>query len=587
MIRNLLYLSDNTCIGSGVDQTNAIQNCTVTECVNSGKELTIGSTCCACLEVKIFAPGGELNIPTGKAVTLCKEVDGGAPVQVGVFLPERPVKANANVYKLTAYDNVSLLDKDVSAWLKGLKWPTAGYPLLTFAGMVCTACGLTLATTDIPNATMPVYQFYKAGVTGRQLMRWIGECAGRFCRANARGEIELAWYTASGVTVRATGDRYYFAGKLSYEDYNVAAIDAVKLRLADSDSGALWPPIVNGTVTYAYLRIRSGPGVNYADVGQLALGDTVRILEQKTVNGAVWGRIAEGWICITGYVKLETAEAENPYIITGNPILLSGEIAAHEPYLAVIQQELAKLPTYRPCKVSLPASMDIRPGHTVQIVDKNGVSFTTCVMTKIQKGQKDTLECTGSARRDSATTANNKTAAEIAAEQEAYAQSVAKQAVDEQAWKDLFNKWTDGGRIQGIFEQDGVWIFNAAAAVIINLVAEAIQAGKLKSVNGDSYFDLDKGKFVSTDAKQNATVIQGGAMWLQNSAGKKRIWMVHSDDQVWIYFADDAGNINGGVGAGFDHFMVMAPDEDEDGQIIGRKAVWKTINGEKVLCASS
>jgi hypothetical protein len=76
-------------------------------------------------------------------------------------------------------------------------------------------------------------------------------------------------------------------------------------------------------------------------------------------------------------------------------------------------------------------------------------------------------------------------------------------------------------------------------------------------------------------------------MWLQNSAGKKRIWMVHSDDQVWIYFADDAGNINGGVGAGFDHFMVMAPDEDEDGQIIGRKAVWKTINGEKVLCASS
>lgn len=523
MIRNLLYLSDNTCISSGVDQTNAIQNCTVTECVNSGEELTLGSTCCACLEVKIFAPGGELNIPTGKAVTLCKEVDGSAPVQVGVFLPERPVKANANVYKLTAYDNVSLLGKDLSTWLKGLKWPTAGYPLLTFAGMVCTACGLKLATTSIPNATMPVYQFYKAGVTGRQLMKWIGECAGRFCRANAYGQIELAWYTASGVTVRATGDRYYFAGKLSYEDYNVAAIDAVKLRLADSEDGALWP----------------------------------------------------------------SDAADNPYIITGNPILISGEIAARKPYLTVIQQELSKLPTYRPCKMSLPASMDIRPGNTVQIVDKNGVSFTTCVMTKIQKGQKDTLECTGSARRDSATTANNKTAAEIAAEQEAYAQSVAKQAVDEQAWKDLFNKWTDGGRIQGIFEQDGVWIFNAAAAVIINLVAEAIQAGKLKSVNGDSYFDLDKGKFVSTDAKQNATVIQGGAMWLQNSAGKKRIWMVHSDDQVWIYFADDAGNINGGVGASFDHFMVMAPDEDEDGQIIGRKAVWKTINGEKVLCASS
>lgn len=423
MIKNLLYLSDGTCISSGVDQTNAIQNCTVTECVNSGKELTIGSTCCACLEVKIFAPGGELNIPAGKAVTLCKEVDGSAPVQVGVFLPERPVKANANVYKLTAYDSVSLLDKDVSAWLKGLEWPAAGYPLLTFAKMVCEdACGLKLATTSIPNATMPVYQFYKAGVTGRQLMRWIGECAGRFCRANARGEIELAWYASSGVTVRATGDRYYFAGKLSYEDYNVAAIDAVKLRLADSEDGALWP----------------------------------------------------------------SDAADNPYIITGNPILISGEIAARKPYLTVIQQELAKLPTYRPCKVSLPASMDIRAGHTVQIVDKNGVEFATCVMTKTQAGQRDTMECTGSARRDSATAANNKTPVQVA-----------QQAVENQTHEEVFNKLTKNGAIQGIYVQDDKWYINAEQVVLQNLKVKAADVTGVITVqdaDGDILLSAGDGK---------------------------------------------------------------------------------------------
>lgn len=541
MIRNLIYLSDGTCISSGVDQTNAIQSCAVTECVNSGKELTIGSTCCACLELKIFAPGGELNIPTGKAVTLCKEVNGSAPVQVGVFLPERPVKANANVYKLTAYDNVSLLDKDISVWLKGLKWPTAGYPLLTFAGMVCTACGLKLATTDIPNATMPVYQFYKAGVTGRQLMRWIGECAGRFCRANARGEIELAWYTSSGVTVRATGDRYYFAGKLSYEDYNVAAIDAVKLRLADSEDGALWP---SGT-------------------------------------------------------------ADNPYIITGNPILISGEIAARKPYLTVIQQELAKLPTYRPCRMSLPASMDIRPGNTVQIVDKNGVSFTTCVMTKIQQGQKDTLECTGSARRDSATPANNKTAAEIAAEQEAYAQSVAKQAVDRQAWKDMFNKWTDGGRIQGIFEQDGVWVVNAAAAVIINLVADDIKsgnldaakvkiknliadmitAGKLKSKDGKTYFDLDNAVFRS-ESDTSIIEISGGAVRVYNKTGKIIFSLgAHTNDSGNLQLYGEDGQTALEFYAMGNRVAMTCWDVDAKA-MVGGPVAFREINGVRVLALS-
>lgn len=417
MIRNLLYLSDDTCISSGVDQTNAIQSCTVTECVNSGEELTLGSTCCACLEVKIIAPNGELNIPTGKEVRLCKEVDGGAPVQVGVFLPERPVKANTHVYKLTAYDKVSVLDKDVSAWLKGLEWPTAGYPLLTFAKMVCEdACGLKLATTSIPNATMPVYQFYKAGVTGRQIMQWIGEIACRFCRANADGDLEFGWYTSSGVTIQPGGERYFYSGALSYEDYDVTAIDAVKLRLADGESGALWP---------------------------------------------------EG-------------EANNPYVIAGNAILLAKVTEDLPPYLEVMREQLAGLPVYRPCKVSLPASLDIRAGHTVQIVDKHGNEFTTLVMTKTQTGQRDTLECTSSARRDSSTAVNNPTTAQVA-------QNAAQQAVDAQTHEEILNKLTKNGTIQGIFVQGNKWYIDAEQVALQNLkVNFADVTGVLTVLDGDN-----------------------------------------------------------------------------------------------------
>lgn len=63
-----------------------------------------------------------------------------------------------------------------------------------------------------------------------------------------------------------------------------------------------------GTVTYRYLRIRKGAGTNYAEVGQLKQGDRVEILETKAAGGATWGRIDRGWICLTGYVKVETVQ---------------------------------------------------------------------------------------------------------------------------------------------------------------------------------------------------------------------------------------------------------------------------------------
>lgn len=61
-----------------------------------------------------------------------------------------------------------------------------------------------------------------------------------------------------------------------------------------------------GTVTYKYLRIRKSAGTNYAEVGRLAQGDRVEILETKAAGGATWGKIDRGWICLTGYVKVET-----------------------------------------------------------------------------------------------------------------------------------------------------------------------------------------------------------------------------------------------------------------------------------------
>ena len=51
------------------------------------------------------------------------------------------------------------------------------------------------------------------------------------------------------------------------------------------------------------LRIRKGPGVTYAVAGFLAPGTKVTILEQKTVDSVVWGKIDKGWVSMD-YISL-------------------------------------------------------------------------------------------------------------------------------------------------------------------------------------------------------------------------------------------------------------------------------------------
>ena len=55
--------------------------------------------------------------------------------------------------------------------------------------------------------------------------------------------------------------------------------------------------IITGTVVVNdFLRIRSGPGVDYEVVGYLHNGDVVTITETRVVDGTTWGKISSGWI---------------------------------------------------------------------------------------------------------------------------------------------------------------------------------------------------------------------------------------------------------------------------------------------------
>lgn len=336
MLKNLIVLPDGTELYSGAGTVNALQSVTLTQQVNAGAELTLGSACANMLEATLITPGGGLNITPDMELTLYKVAEDGTRTKMGLFTPEKPTRPSKNAYKITAYDRISWLDRDLSQWLESLQeWP---YSLLSFARMVCAACNLTLVNDVIPNGDWQVQRFSGRGITGRQLMKWVGQACGRFSRATAEGEIELAWYTPTDRVLTPTADCPVVAAHMG--DYLVAPIDKVQIRLTENDVGAVY-----------------GTG-------------------------------------------------SNAYCITGNYLLTSD---TPEPLQAVAQELYDRLKTvqYTPCRVKIPANTEICPGDILSLTDANGVTVPFYVMSKVQSGPWETLECTGSPSRDSTAVANN------------------------------------------------------------------------------------------------------------------------------------------------------------------------------------
>ncbi len=341
MYKTILVLPDGTQISSGIVGENAIVSAKFTDCVNAGTELTLGSVCANMLEVTVFTPDGSIAIEPGTEMTVYREDAQGNRIKKGLYTAEKPARPSANTYQLTAYDRVSWLDRDLTQWLTGLDgWP---YNLLTFAQMICAACGLALVNTEIPNGDYAVQQFSGNGITGRQLLSWVGEVSAKFCRATPDGDLELAWYTPANVDLTPGGSNYYFQNGLQYEDYATAMIKKVQIRMQEDDNGVMYPDV---------------------------MGDI------------------------------------NTYVITGNFLLTATETETLRTVAQEVLRQLQGF-SYVPCRVRMPDGEAISAGHSLRITDRNGKSITTCVFTKESSGHSCTVESTGSRTRASSTATNN------------------------------------------------------------------------------------------------------------------------------------------------------------------------------------
>ncbi len=81
----------------------------------------------------------------------------------------------------------------------------------------------------------------------------------------------------------------------------------ISMHYVQLDYNASGSSIVGTVYNCNALNIRKAPGTNQKLVGSLPVGTEVRILEQTTVGGMTWGRIEQGWVCMS-YIRIHSGE---------------------------------------------------------------------------------------------------------------------------------------------------------------------------------------------------------------------------------------------------------------------------------------
>ena len=374
MLVHKLTLPDGSLLDAGV-----IRSVTLTEQVNDQEDLCPGAACAACAEIELWAPKNGLQIAQGDELILTRvDTETGTEKQAGIFLAEKPEKVSANVIRVTAYDRMTLLDKDLSPWLREQQ---GAFPMTLgeLIRAVCDQCGVVLAegTLDgLPNGAYSVRAFYADNLTGRQLIQWAGEAACRFARMTPEGKLAFGWYessAASGIGPAAedgvrTGLRLagavlrtadgeiwrfgmrqagYLSGTLSYADYTTAPIDKVQIRQSEEDVGVLYP---------------------------------------------------------------EEEQGDNALVIQGNLLLTTENSETLRPVAQAIFEQMRTV-SYTPLTVSAQAVSEEMPapGDIVTVADACGRTMQGYVMERRLSGQRCTVESTGNARRNSTAAVNKLT----------------------------------------------------------------------------------------------------------------------------------------------------------------------------------
>nr|DAH68903.1 MAG TPA: endosialidase chaperone [Caudoviricetes sp.] len=238
---------------------------------------------------------------------------------------------------ITAYDALSLFDKDVAEWYNGLNFNSL--TLKALRESLCTYCGVEFESVTFPNDSMTISRTMSAtSITGREILAQCCELCGCWPKIDLWGTNKLKWVTL-GATSCETFDYsqydYTFRPDSTREEYDCKGINAVVVRATEDDVGGHYPATVQ----------------------------------------------------------------DNPYIIQGN-FLCFGKTTAELTTIAQnIYNQIANKP-YRPHKTVITGRPYLEPGDkvTVKFAEGNGGTFDTYILKRTMTGEAallDTYEAKG------------------------------------------------------------------------------------------------------------------------------------------------------------------------------------------------
>ena len=374
MFYNKFVLADGTVLYDNIVSVSW------TEQVNSDSDnITPGAVCANAIDISFWVRYDDtLKIAQGTELTYYKVDDYTAvETKIGVFTCEKPEKDGGNKYKVTAYDNVTKLDIDVSDWLNSINFPIT---IEEFANSLAAKCGLTFKNVPPINGDYSVQAFTANSSTGRDLMKMVAQATGCFIRAASDGELEYAWYvTNSKLSIATNESDGLYLHKTAYDKENKILRDrqVVRLRTADVVYQPKSTPYFSGQLAFSDFTV--------------AAIDKVQIKQSDDDVGVIYPADAVG---------------TNALVISANRLLVTNSDATLRPYVKNLYDRLNNM-VYVPCSnIQTPETLDIRAGDIVTVTDGKR-EFVTWITSVKRSGNKCTFESVGSINRNTTTTVNN------------------------------------------------------------------------------------------------------------------------------------------------------------------------------------
>lgn len=158
-------------------------------------------------------------VVSGRTVTEAYEM-----IPLGVFIGETPTFNSKKSVFVQVNDAVIKLDDPCPEFT----YPTSVVGLLD---QICSHIGVTLTTRNLTNGDLVIPTAPDlSNNTMRDVVEYIGQVTGSFCRMNRYGEMTMSWFTPSGMQL--DGHDY---SECDEGYYNVAEISQVVVRDASAD----------------------------------------------------------------------------------------------------------------------------------------------------------------------------------------------------------------------------------------------------------------------------------------------------------------------------------------------------------------